>query len=185
MRKLVASEWMSLDGVFDADTMGQWFAPYESEDRGEYIRSNVQSSDGVLVGRTTYEMLAGYWPNLKNNEYGIADKLNSMPKHVVSTTLKQGTWNNSTVIRTKVVDAVTRLKEQPGEQIILFGSATLVQTLMLSGLIDEFRFLVHPIMAGVGKRFFRDGMEMARLTLVKTQALSRGVVLLCYQSETG
>ena len=180
MRKLIASEWMSLDGVYDADTMDQWFAPYMSPDKQAYIKANVQDSDDVLVGRVTYEMLAAYWPNQKNNESGIADKLNAMPKHVVSKTLKKAEWNNSSIIQGNVTDAVTRLKSKPGRDIILFGSAALVQSLMKAGLIDEYRFLVHPVMAGKGKRFFQDGME-ASLNLVKSQAMAEGVLLLCYQ----
>jgi dihydrofolate reductase len=180
MRKLIASEWMSLDGVFDADTMEQWFHPYQSPDTQGYIQANVQDFDDVLVGRVTYEMLAGYWPQQRNNESGIADKLNAMPKHVVSTTLRKAEWSNSTIIRDNVVDAVTRLKAQPGRDIILFGSAALAQTLMRAGLIDEYRFLVHPVMAGHGKRFFRDGME-STLKLVESQTLAQGVLLLRYQ----
>ena len=161
MRKLIASEWMSLDGVYDADTMEQWFTPYMSLDKQAYIQANVQDSDDVLVGRVTYEMLAGYWPNQKNNEAGIADKLNAMPKHVVSKTLKKADWTNTTIIQGNVTDAVTRLKAKPGRDIIMFGSAALVKSLMKAGLVDEYRFLVHPIMAGKGKRFFQDGWNPA------------------------
>ena len=102
MRKLVVSEWMTLDGVFDADTMKEWFEPYDSEDRQNYIKENVLTSDAFLVGRVTYEMLASYWPNQKNNEMGIADRLNKAPKYVVSSTLKKAEWNNSTIINEDV-----------------------------------------------------------------------------------
>jgi dihydrofolate reductase len=183
MRAIVVSVWMSLDGVFDANTMEQWFNPYESEERGEYIKNNVLTSDAVLVGRVTYEMLAGYWPNLKNNEFGIADKLNSMPKYVVSSTLKEASWNNSTVLKGNLVDEVTRLKHQPSGSIIVFGSATLVQALIRAGLVDEFRFLVHPVMAGSGKRFFREGMGPSGLSLEKTQTFPNGVVYFSYTTE--
>lgn len=90
MRKLIVSEWVSLDGVYDADTMDQWFNPYDSVERMDYIRENVLKSEAVLIGRTTYEMLASYWPAQKNNEFGFADKLNAMLKFVVSTTMKSG-----------------------------------------------------------------------------------------------
>ena len=182
MRKLIVSEWMSLDGVFDADTMEQWFKPYDSDDRQECIKQNVLTSGAMLAGRVTYEMLAGYWSKLTNNEFGFADKLNSMPKYVVSSTLKTADWNNSTIISDRVVEEVTSLKHQPGQDIITFGSAILVDTLLKSHLVDEFRFLVHPHMAGSGKRFFIDGMG-STLKLVRTQPLPLGVMLLCYEPD--
>jgi dihydrofolate reductase len=182
MRKLIVSEWMSLDGVFDADTMDQWFKPYESDDRAEYIKQNVLTSGAMLAGRVTYEMLAGYWPQQKNNEFGIADKLNSMPKYVVSSTLKTADWKNSTIINARAMEEVTRLKQQPGQDIIVFGSAILVGALLDAGLVDEFRFLVHPNVAGTGKRFFIDGMG-TKLKLARTQTLSLGVLVLYYQPE--
>jgi dihydrofolate reductase len=181
LRKLVVSEWMTLDGVFDADTMKEWFEPYDSPERQNYIKENVLTSDAFLVGRVTYEMLASYWPNQKNNEMGVADRLNSAPKYVVSSTLKKAEWNNSTIINEDVVEEVTKLKQQPGQDILLFGSATLVQSLMEADLIDEYRFLVHPTIMGAGKRFFKDGMLATKLKLVKTKTLNSGVTLDCYQ----
>jgi dihydrofolate reductase len=184
LRKLVVSEWVTLDGVFDADSMKEWFEPYESPDRQEYIKENVLTSDAFLVGRVTYEMLAAYWPNQKNNEMGVADKLNSAPKYVVSSTLKKAEWNNSTIISKDVVEEITKLKQQPGQDILVFGSATLVQSLMKADLVDEYRFLVHPIIIGSGKRFFRDDMVATKLKRVKTKTLDLGVTLDCYQSAT-
>lgn len=181
LRKLVVSEWVTLDGVFDADSMKEWFEPYDSPDRQEYIKENVLTSDAFLVGRVTYEMLAAYWPNQKNNEMGIADRLNSAPKYVVSSTLKKAEWNNSTIISEDVVEEITKLKQQPGQDILMFGSATLVESLMETNLIDEYRLLVHPIIIGSGKRFFRDEMA-TKLKLVKTKTLNSGVILDCYQS---
>ena len=184
LRKLVVSEWVTLDGVFDADSMKEWFEPYDSPDRQNYIKENVLTSDAFLVGRVTYEMLAAYWPNQKNNEAGIADRLNSAPKYVVSSTLKKAEWNNSTIINEDVVEEITKLKQQPGQDILVFGSGTLVQSLMEADLVDEYRFLVHPIIMGSGKRFFRDEMVATKLKLVKTKTLALGVTLDCYQSTT-
>lgn len=184
MRKLIVKEWMALDGVFDADAdkFEQWFLPYESEDRAEEIKNTVLASDAFIYGRTTYEMLAPYWSSLKNNEMGIADKLNSTPKYVVSTTLEKADWSNSTIIKEDVAEAISKLKQQPGGQILIDGSATLVQSLMETDLIDEYRFLVHPIIMGSGKRFFKDGSQ-AVLKLVETKAFSSGVVLMVYQPD--
>jgi dihydrofolate reductase len=184
IRKLVVSEWMTLDGVIDADTMKEWFEPYDSEDRRNYIKENVLTSDAFLVGRVTYEMLASYWPNQKNNEMGIADRLNNAPKYVVSSTLKNAEWNNSKIINDNVVEEIAKLKQQPGQDILMFGSATLVQSLMEADLIDEYRLLVHPIIMGSGKGFFRDKMASTKLKLVKTKTLDLGVILDCYQPAT-
>jgi dihydrofolate reductase len=126
-------------------------------------------------------MLAPYWSSLKNNEMGVAAKLNSVSKFVVSSTLKKTEWNNSTIIKDNVVVRITKLKQQPGHEIQIEGSATLVQSLMEANLIDEYRFLVHPVIMGSGKRFFKDGMHTTGLKLVKTQTLDKGVILLCYQ----
>jgi dihydrofolate reductase len=109
---------------------------------------------------------------------GIADKLNSVPNYVVSSTLEKAEWKNSTIIKENVVEELTKLKAQPGHEILIAGSATLVESLMKADLVDEYRFLVHPTIMGSGKRFFRDGMHTKGLKLVKTKTLSMGVVLL-------
>jgi dihydrofolate reductase len=184
MRKLVVSEWVSLDGVFDADTMKQWFHPYDSKDRQAHITEMVLASDAFLFGRVTYEMLAGYWPKVKNNDKDdleVANRLNSSPKYVVSSTLKQAEWSRSTIINQGAVKEITALKQQPGHNILVFGSATLVESLMDADLVDEYRLLVHPIIMGSGKRAFKDGMATTKLTLGETTTLSSGVISLCYQ----
>jgi dihydrofolate reductase len=184
MRKLVVSEWISLDGVFDADTMTEWFHPYDSKDRQARITELVLASDAFLFGRITYEMLAGYWPKVKNNDKNdleIANRLNGSPKYVVSSTLKQAEWNNSTIINKGAVKEITNLKQKPGRNILVFGSATLVESLMGANLVDEYRLLVHPIIMGRGKRAFKDGMATTKLTLGETTTLSSGVISLCYK----
>src|SRR5258708_2312646 len=182
MRKLIVSAWITLDGVFDAGNMNQWYNPYDSGERQESIRSGILAADALLFGRKTYEMLAPYWSSLKNNEMGVAAKLNSVPKFVVSSTLEKAEWNNSTIIKENIAEEITRLKQLPGQEIQIEGSATLVQSLMTTVLIDEYRFLVHPVIMGSGQRFFRDGMHSKGLKLVKTKAFDSGVILLCYQS---
>src|SRR6266542_5722369 len=104
MRKIVVSEGVSLDGVFDAQTMGQWAAPFYSDERDEFIRKSILASDALLLGRTTYDLQAWYWPNQKNDEYGIADRINSMPKYVVTSTPLKAQWNNSKIIKENVVE---------------------------------------------------------------------------------
>jgi dihydrofolate reductase len=185
MRKLIVSAWITLDGIFDADLMQQWYAPFDSESRQNYTRDGILACDAFMFGRKTYEMLAPYWSSLKNNEMGVADKLNSAPKYVASTKLKKADWNNSTIIGEDLVEEITRLKQQPGREIQIEGSATLVQSLMEADLIDEYRFLVHPIIMGTGKSFFKDGMQTKGLNLVKIEPLDKGVIALYYEVVRG
>ncbi len=182
MRKLIVSTWMSLDGVFDAEFMNQWFAPFDSKERQDYIRDGIQACDALMFGRTTYEMLAPYWSAQKNNEMGVAAKLNSAPKYVISSSLKKADWENSTVISKNVIEEITRLKQQPGSEIQIEGSAVLVNTLMKAGLIDEFRFLVHPVIMGRGIRFFKEDMPFTGLKLLSSKRMEKDVMLLCYQT---
>jgi dihydrofolate reductase len=181
MRKLIVSEWMTLDGVFDADTLQEWFSPFDSVGKKEYIRESIVNADALLVGRTTYEMLAAYWPHEKNDDNGPAAKINSMEKFVVSSQLEKAGWNNSTIINKDIIEEIKKLKLQKGNEIQIPGSATLVQSLMKENLIDEFRFLMHPVIIGSGKRFFQDGMKTPGMKLIKTQTFDNGVFLLCYQ----
>jgi dihydrofolate reductase len=181
MRKIVVSAWVTIDGIFDADTMQEWFFPFDSIAKSEYIRESILKADALLVGRTTYEMLAAYWPLQLNDDNGPASKINSMKKFVVSTKLEKADWNNSTIINKNIIEEIKKLKQQNGSEIQIPGSATLVQSLMKANLIDEYRLLVHPIIMGSGKRFFKHEMKTSGMKLVKTQTLDKGVVLLCYQ----
>jgi dihydrofolate reductase len=182
MKKLIVSEWVTLDGVFDADSMKLWFNPYDSAERQACIKELVLSSDAFLFGRVTYQMLAGYWPNVKADdpEFTVANRLNTAPKYVVSTTLEKGEWQNSTIVKDNVVEEVTKLKQQSGQNLLVFGSATLVQALMAADLVDEYRLLVHPVFMGGGKRAFKDGMATTKLTLAKNDTFTFGVSSLCY-----
>jgi dihydrofolate reductase len=122
MRKLVVKEWMTLDGVIDADTMDEWWNPYDSVERQAYITEGYLGMDGYLLGRISYELLAPTWSRLEEDEVGgVAGKLNSVQKYVVSSTLKSVDWRNSTIISGNVVEEVTRLKQQAGLDIVLDG----------------------------------------------------------------
>jgi dihydrofolate reductase len=181
MRKLIVSVWITLDGVFDAELMGEWYAPFDSESRQNYTRDGILASDAFMFGRETYEMLAPYWSSLKNNEMGVADKLNSAPKYIVSSSLKTAGWNNSTIISKNVADEIIKLKQQPGNEIQVEGSAILVESLMKADLVDEYRLLIHPIIMGKGKSFFKDSMHTKGLKLIKTEPLDKGVIALYYE----
>ncbi len=182
MRKLVVKEWMTLDGVFDAETMDHWWNPYDSAERQQEILEVYSRGDAYLLGRTTYEMLWPFW-STQTDDDGAGRILNRMHKYVVSTTLQTAPWKESTFIRGNVVEAITTLKQQPGEDIILDGSASLVHSLMGTELIDEFRFLVLPFIMGRGRRFWTSGTPPTKLRLVESKPLSLGVLALTYQPD--
>ena len=182
MRKLVVSEWMTLDGIFDADTMDTWWLPYESVERQEDIQKGIEACDAMLYGRTTYEMLAPYWSAQTTDEHGPAAKLNSVRKYVVSSSLKKADWHNSTILTGNIREEVAKLKEQSGGEMLITGSATLVHSLMGTDLIDEYRFLVQPIVMGSGKRFWKSEMPLTKLKLVSTKTYPKGVMGLTSQS---
>jgi len=179
MRKLIVSEFVTLDGVIEAPE--EWQFPYLSEDLSEQIVAEVHSAEASLLGRNTYEIFAASWPQRMHNEFGVADKLNSEPKYVVSSSLEKTEWNNSMLIKGDVEEEVRKLKQQPGGAIRVVGSAALVQSLMKTGLIDEFRLMVHPVVIGRGKHLFNDMLDMTNLELVESKTFESGVVLLCYQ----
>jgi dihydrofolate reductase len=182
MRKLWVKAWMTLDGVFDADTMGHWWNSTNSPERMQYIMEQYAQGDVYLLGRTTYEMLWPGWSTQTTGD-GPGPILNRMKKYVVSATLETAPWKESTIIRENVVEEITRLKQQPGKDIIIDGSATLVQSLMGTDLIDEYRLLVEPFIMGRGRRFFPDGTPPTALQLVASKTLSSGTLALIYRPD--
>ncbi len=157
LRKLWVKAWMTLDGVFDADTMDQWWHPSDSAERQRYIMEQYAQGDVYLLGRATYEMLWPFWSTQTTGD-GPGPILNRMKKYVVSTTLSTAPWKETTIIKGNVVGEIAKLKQQPGKDIIIDGSASLVRSLMGTDLIDEYRFLVQPVIMGRGRRFFTDGV---------------------------
>lgn len=180
MRKIVVSEFLSADGVMEAPD--RWQFPFQSEEMGEITERQIRDTDAFLLGRVTYEIFAGYWPTQTHNEHGVADKLNSAPKYVVSTTLPKADWNNSTQIKFNVIEEIRKLKQQPGGKIGISGSARLVHSLLDAGLIDEIQVMVHPIVLGKGIRLFPDGYRSS-LKLADSKMIANGVVYLTYQIE--
>lgn len=177
MRKIVAGLFISLDGVIEAPD--QWHFPYFNDEMGAVVAAQMEAADTMLLGRRTYEEFASFWPNQSNDD-PFAARMNNTPKIVVSTTLDAVTWQNSTLIRDNVAEALTQLKQQPGTQIGMIGSATLVRSLLHDGLLDELRLMVHPLVVGSGKRLFPDGCDRAPLKLVDSQTFSTGVLSLIY-----
>src|ERR687898_386933 len=146
------------------------------------VASGMAASDALLLGRATYQEFASYWPYQNSADQPYTDYLNSTPKFVVSTTLEEPLeWQNSTLIKGNVAEEISRLKEQPGKDISISGSPTLVRSLLQDGLLDELRLMLHPIVVGSGKRLFEDGGDQKALQLVDSRTFSTGVLYLTYQ----
>lgn len=180
MRKLWVKAWITLDGVFDAETMDYWWQNTNSPERMEYITEQYSQGDIYMLGRTTYEMLWPGWSTQTTGD-GPGPLLNRMHKYVISTTLTEAPWKESTILRENVVEEIAKLKGQPGKDIIIDGSATLVQSLQGTGLIDEYRLLVEPFIMGRGRQFFAEGTAMNKLKLVESKTLKSGTLALIYQ----
>ena len=180
MRKVVASEFMSLDGVVESPE--QWQLPYFNDEMGQEIEAAMAASDAMLLGRVTYEEWAAFFPSQSSEDMPSADYMNNTPKFVVSRTLQEPLeWNNSTLIEGDLAEEVTKLKGQRGKDIAISGSATLVRSLLAEDLLDELRLMVHPVVVGSGKRLFEEGGEQKALELVDSKTFSTGVVYLTYR----
>ena len=180
MRKVIASEFVSLDGVMESPE--KWHFPYWSDEMGEAIGAAMARADALLLGRVTYEEWAAYWPNQSSDESEISGYMNDTPKYVVSTTLEEPLeWQNSTLIKENVAEEISRLKQQPGNDISISGSGTLVRSLLREDLLDELRLMVHPIVVGSGKRLFEDGGDRKALELVDSKTFGTDVLYLTYR----
>ena len=177
MRKIVAGLFISLDGVTESPDKWQ-FDNFDAE-MGASMGSYIAATDTVLLGRVTYQEWAPYWPTATDEPF--ASYINNTPKYVVSTTLDKVEWKNSTLIKGSLSEAITRLKGQPGKNIGVAGSPTLVRSLLQNNLLDELTLMVHPVVVGSGKRLFKDGSELKRLKLAGSQITSTGVAILTYQ----
>ena len=188
MRKIITTTWVTLDG-FIASPNGamDWVGETYDEAMGTYESDVVSNADTLLLGRVTYQSFSGSWPHVPDSptasegEKAYARMLNAMRKVVFSTTLEQVEWNNSTLLREVVPEAIERMKNEPGRDMLVYGSASLVRTLTNLGLIDEYQLLVHPVILGGGKPLFQDLKEQVKLKLVNTKTHPSGVVVLMYQ----
>ena len=179
MRKVVALELVSVDGVFESPE--EWASPYSDEEMGEANAAGMASSDAMLVGRVTYEGLAAFWPDQPAGT-PMVDHINAVRKYVVSGTLEGPLgWNNSVLMEGDVTEEVAKLKQEPGGVITVVGSGALVRSLLREGLLDELRLMVVPVVLGGGKRLFEDGGERKGLTLVESKTFGTGVVSLAYR----
>jgi dihydrofolate reductase len=186
---VVVAEFVSLDGVMEdpggaeAFEHGGWTRPYWSDEIGKAKYEELFASDALLLGRVTYEGFAKAWPSMKDDQ-GFADRMNGLPKYVVSKTLEELTWNNSRLLTGNLADGVGALKQQPGKDILIAGSGQVVRALAGHDLIDEYRLLVYPVVLGSGKRLFGDGV-MSKLRLLEARPVGAGVVLMRYEPDRG
>jgi len=197
MRKVVVNEWMTLDGVVqapgykDEDTSGGfehggWHLQYFDALSRDWVAEGYAGAGGFLFGRRTYEMLASYWPNAAEEEQAVAQPLNSLPKYVASSTLTEPLgWENSTLLKGDVPDAVRGLKEEDGGDLHVIGSTQLARTLLEHDLVDEFRVMIDPVVVGGGKRIFADDGSMRPLQLVRHEVTTTGAVLATYAVARG
>ena len=181
MRKVIASEYVSLDGVVEAPE--KWTFQFWNDEHAKYAHDQLFASDALLLGRVTYQGFAAAWPSMEDFEGDFAVRMNTLPKYVVSTTLDEPLeWNNSTLIKGNIADAVSDLKRQLGQDVLIYGSGELVNTLMQYDLIDEYRVWVQPVAVGTGKRLFKAGNDTTVLRLVGTKTVCSVVVVLAYQT---
>jgi dihydrofolate reductase len=185
VRKLIVSEFISLDGVVkdpggaEGFERGGWNTPYWNDELAGYKRDELFSADGLVLGRITYEGFAASWPDASHEAGDYADRMNGFPKYVASNTLTDLTWNNSHLLDGDLEKHVRRLKEQPGQDLLVFGSGRLVRTLIQLNLVDQLRLQVHPVVVGRGERLF--GETDAITTFESEGATMLGpVVLLRY-----
>ncbi len=186
MGKIIVSEFVTLDGVMEDPggaekyERGGWAFQFERGPEGDKFKlDEVMENEALLLGRKTYEGFADAWPS-RTGEF--ADKMNSMPKYVTSTTLKKAAWNNTQLIKSNIVEEVSRLKATLGG-ILVAGSGQLVQTLMQNDLVDELRLMVFPVILGSGKRLFQEREERIAMRLVEAKSVGSGVLILVYHAE--
>ena len=177
--RLVATEYVTLDGVFEEP--GQWSFPFFSEQAAQFKWRELQASDALLLGRTTYEGFAAAWPTMEAGEFG--EKMNTMTKYVVSSTLERADWPGSVVVDGDLATEIDRLKDQDGGDLLLSGSGRLFRGLMQTNQIDLYRFMLHPIVLGSGARLFGDDGVRTSLRLTHEETFDSGIVILEYVAE--
>jgi dihydrofolate reductase len=186
MRKVILSNAVTLDGFFEGPNKElDWHIV--DEELIQYANDLLSNVDALLFGRVTYQLMADYWPATATNpsasksDLEIADKMNNLPKIVFSKTLKQAEWNNSRLVKENIAQEISKMKQQSGKDMVIFGSGSIVSTFTQLGLIDEYRIIVNPVVLGNGKPLFRGINDKHNLKLLKTKVLGSGVVILYYQ----
>jgi dihydrofolate reductase len=189
--KLTVTTFLSVDGVMqgpggpeedpsDGFDLGGWLVPFVDEDMNRYVADWFETADAFLLGRGTYQIFEAYWPKVTDENDPVASKLNNLPKYVATTTLDTADWTGTTLLKGDVVKEVTELKNRPGRDLQVHGSAGLVQTLVENDLVDEYRIFVFPVLLGRGKRLFESGTTPATLRHVGTRTTGTGVAVHTY-----
>jgi len=185
MGRIVVTEYISVDGVVEAPSGTEafervgWTDDFSRGPEGDAFKvDETMASDALLLGRRTYDEFARVWPHVPGE---FADRFNTMPKYVVSSTLESPEWSNTTVLRGNVVDEVTKLKDRYGRDIVVHGSPQLAQTLIEHDLVDELRLMTYPVIVGAGKRLFAETSGKKNLRLVETRTFGDGVTVLVYR----
>jgi dihydrofolate reductase len=190
--KLTVTTFLSVDGVMqgpggpeedpsDGFDLGGWLVPFVDEDMNRYVADWFETADAFLLGRGTYQIFEAYWPKVTDENDPVASKLNDLPKYVATTTLDTADWTGTTLLKGDVVKEVTELKNRPGRDLQVHGSAGLVQTLVENDLVDEYRIFVFPVLLGRGKRLFESGTVPATLRHVGTRTTGTGVTVHTYE----
>lgn len=181
MRNVIVSEFLTVDGVMEDP---QWTFPYGSEEQEKFKFEELKAADALLLGRVTYEAFAEAWPKMieKTGEYG--QMMKNYTKYVVSTTLTEVTWDNSTLIKENIAEEIKKLKKEPGKDILVFGSGKLVQSLIALDLVDEYRLMVFPVVLGSGQKLFGEGLDKIGFKLVKTKRFDSGVAVVSYSPDS-
>jgi dihydrofolate reductase len=191
MGKLIVTEFITADGVIEAPGGGEqppfkhagWQRPYSNEAGGKFKYDELLATDALLLGRRTYDAFAAAWPQM-GGDGGFGDRMNSLPKYVASTTLKNPAWNNSHVLGADLAGEVSKLKASLHGNVLVYGSGKLANALLRHGLVDEITFLLYPLALGDGQRFFEPGTNVA-LDLIETRAMDKGVMLIRYAPKKG
>ncbi len=191
--RLTATTFVTVDGVLQSPgapqedprngfDLGGWLPPYFDDETGQYMNGVFDQADAFLLGRFTYEAMAGYWPSVTDPAIKVGVALNSLPKHVVTSTLTDLTWNNSRPLTGDIAKQVAALKEAPGRELQVHGSGALVHFLAGNGLIDAYRIITFPVVLGRGQRLFADDIPPVALRLTDSQTTGRGVVMHTYET---
>ena len=186
MRKVILSNMVTLDGFFEGPNKElDWHIV--DEEFNQYANDLLSNVDALLFGRVTYQLMADYWPAAATNpstsksDLEIADKMNNLPKIVFSKTLQEVKWNNSRLVKENIAEEISKMKQQPGKDMVIFGSGSIVSTFMQHGLIDEYRIIVNPVVLGNGKPLFKGINDKQNLKLLKTKVFGSGIVILFYE----
>lgn len=187
MRKLIASVFVSLDGfIVGPNEDISWVTNNFNDEMGKYAGDLMNSMDYILLGRVTYQIMINAWPNWTEETAPGAERMNNVPKIIFSRTLDKVEWgkyNNARLVNDNVAEEITKIKQQPGKDMVIYGSANLVQGLTRMGLIDEYQLLLHPIILGSGKPLFNGLTKSVTLKLLRSDTFKNGVVVLYYQPE--